>query len=103
MDVRMGRVSITIVVAEKQNVLHILSTCLYPLLSSMKCMCTPSVICVLSGFTTSFHISHKQHDFRKKVKEYTKRVSTFSTILNRTFVILRRIQRDIIINVHRYA
>ena len=56
-DVRMGGVRITIVVAEKQNVLLILSTCLYPLLSSMKCVCTALVMCPVRLYTIYPHIS----------------------------------------------
>ena len=51
-------------------------------------------------------MSHKRHNFPRgggggKVNEYKIRVSTFSTILNRVFVIIRRIHRDITIHVHR--
>jgi hypothetical protein len=58
------------------------------------------VICGLSGATVSFTLSHKRHDFRKNVIEHKMRVLIFSTSLSQTFLILRRIQRDII-NVHR--
>jgi hypothetical protein len=45
-------------------------------------------------------LSHKRHDFRKKkVAEYKMCVLVFSTTLSRTFIILRRIQRDIVMNV----
>jgi hypothetical protein len=45
-------------------------------------------------------LSHKRHDFRDKVIEHKMFVLLFFTILSETFLILRRIQRDIIINVH---
>ena len=43
----------------------------------------------------------KRQDFRKKVIKHKMCVLIFSTILSQTFVILRRIQRDIIINIRR--
>ena len=44
-------------------------------------------------------LSHKRHDFRKKVIEHKMCVLIFCTILSKTFLILRRIQRDVVINV----
>jgi hypothetical protein len=44
-------------------------------------------------------LSNKRHDFRKKVTEPKLRVSIFFAILSKTFLILRRIQRDIVKNV----
>jgi hypothetical protein len=44
-------------------------------------------------------LSHKGHDLRKKVIELKLRVLIFSTILSEIFLILRRIQPDIVINV----
>jgi hypothetical protein len=61
------------------------------ILSSVACLAVPY-------FST---LSHKRHDFRKKVIEHKMCVLTFSTILSETLLILRRIQRDIIINIHR--
>jgi hypothetical protein len=47
-------------------------------------------------------LSHKRHDFREeKGIEYKMRVFIVSKFLFETFLILRRIQRDITINVHR--
>jgi hypothetical protein len=61
------------------------------ILSSVACLAVPY-------FPT---LSHKRHDFRKNVIEHKMCVLIFSTILSETFLIVRRIQRDIIINVHR--
>jgi len=58
-----------------------------------------SMVCpALLYFST---LLHKQHDFRKEVIEYKGRVMIFSTTLSETFLTLRRIQQDIIINVYR--
>jgi len=63
------------------------------ILSSLACL-------ALLYFST---LSHKRHDFReKKMLLNIKRVFWFSLqLLSETFLILRRIQRDIIINVQR--
>jgi len=45
-------------------------------------------------------LSHNWYDFRKKVIEYKTRVLIFSTVLSETFLILRRTERDMIINVY---
>jgi hypothetical protein len=46
-------------------------------------------------------LSHKRHDFREKVIEHKMCVLISLQLSPETFVILRRIWRDIIINVHR--
>jgi hypothetical protein len=56
-----------------------------------------AVSLALKYFSTS---SHKRHDFREKVIEYKMCVLIFSTNLSETSLILRIIQRDIIINVN---
>jgi hypothetical protein len=48
-------------------------------------------------------LSHKRHDFRKKATEHKMRVLIFSTTLSETYVAIRRIQRDIIINIHSFS
>jgi hypothetical protein len=44
-------------------------------------------------------LSHKRHDFRKTVMEYKMCILILSTTLFEAFLILRRMQRDIVINV----
>jgi len=48
-------------------------------------------------------LSHKRHDFREKVAGHKMCVLILSTTLYELFIILRKIQRDLIINVHRYS
>jgi len=48
-----------------------------------------------------FTLFHERQDFRKHVAENKIFVLIFSTILSETFIILRRIRRDIFINVNR--
>jgi hypothetical protein len=58
-----------------------------------------NVIYCLSGCTIFFHIISYKGRFSEKVIEHKMCVLIFSTNLSETFLILRRIQRDIIINV----
>ena len=44
-------------------------------------------------------LSHKRHGFRKSVTEHKMCVLIFSTLLFKIFIIIRRIQRDIVMNV----
>ena len=44
-------------------------------------------------------LSYKRHDFRKKVIEHKMCVLVFSITFFKTFLILRRIERDTVINV----
>jgi hypothetical protein len=61
-------------------------------------MLSPLACLAFSYFLT---LSHKQHDFRKKLFN-TKYLFSYSLqIVSETFLILRRVDRDIIINVHR--
>ena len=65
------------------------------------CVILSSVACPAPQyFSTS---SHKRHYFRGggEFTEHEMCVLTFSTILSETFLILRRIKRDVIINVYR--
>jgi hypothetical protein len=47
----------------------------------------------------SLPLSHKRHDFRKKVTEHKMCVLIFLQLLSETFLILRRIQRDTVISM----
>ena len=58
-----------------------------------------SVACLVLPYFATF--SHKRYDFRKKVTEHKMCVLFFSTVLSETFLILRRIHRDISTNAHR--
>ena len=61
------------------------------------------LICGLSGCTIFSTLSHKRHDFRKNVIERKMCILIFSTTLLETFLILRRIRRDTMINIHKYS
>jgi hypothetical protein len=83
-----------------------MSVCLHSCLIHTKCSLHlvlhrvfSSVACpTLPYFST---LSHKRNDFGEKVIEHEMCVLIFSTNLSETFLILRRIQPDIITNVHR--
>jgi len=68
----------------------------------MQCACAilSSVACpALQYFSI---LSHKRYEVRKKkVVEHKMCVLTFSTALSETFLILKRIERDMIINLLR--
>ena len=51
------------------------------------------VICGLSGYPIFFTLSHKRHNFRKKVFERIMCVMIFSTSFSEKFLILRRTER----------
>ena len=58
----------------------------------------------LSGATIFFHIIPRTaHSFWRKFTELEMPVLIFSKILSATFLILRRIQRDIIVDAQRYS
>ena len=58
------------------------------------------IICGLSLAVPCFStLSHKRHDFRKNVIEHKISILIFFITLSETFLIRRRMQRDIVINV----
>ena len=60
-------------------------------------------ICGLYGCTTFSTLSNKWHDFLEKVILYKMGVLIFSTNLRPKYFILRRNQRDTVMNVHKFA
>jgi hypothetical protein len=66
------------------------------------CVMLSSVACPAPQYFST--LSHKRNDFRGgggEVIEHEMCILTFSTILSETFLILRRIKRDVTINVYR--
>jgi hypothetical protein len=63
----------------------------------MCCFILSSVACLVVTLLST--LSHKRHDFRKNVIEHTICILIFCTTFSGIMLILRRIQRDIIINV----
>jgi hypothetical protein len=101
-NVTLRRVRATII-AVQSNKHCKLSVCVFSLLSSMQCERTilSSVTCPpLKYFCT---ISHNRHDFGKKVTETKMCVLVFSSILSEIFLIRRRTEWCVIVNVHRYS
>jgi hypothetical protein len=76
------RVSVALVTQHAKRMRRII-------LSSVACLAVPY-------FST---LSHKRYDFKEKGIEYKMCVLIFSTNLSKIFLNLRRIERDIIINV----
>jgi len=59
-----------------------------------------TIVCGLSSLRYFSILSYKQHDLREKVVERKMCVLIFSTNPSETFLILRRIKRDVTINNH---
>jgi len=105
-----------IVALEKQKLLHILSVCVCVCLCVCVCVCVcvalfihhEKCICritlpfvtspALPNFST---LPHKRNDFRENVIKTKMCVFIFCTTSSQTFLILRRTERDIVINVYR--
>jgi hypothetical protein len=94
-------VRVIIVAAEnkKNNNTHSECFYLYSWIGYPECKAFPSywiIICGLSALTHFTKLSHKRDDFREKIIEHKMCVLIFSTKLSETFLILRKIQRNII-------
>jgi hypothetical protein len=74
--------------------------CVYPCLSSMQRVC--AILWRHLWRLSPPHFStlaHKRHDLQEKISEHKSCVLICLQLLSRTFLILRRILRDIVINV----
>jgi hypothetical protein len=63
------------------------------------CAMLPSVACLALHYCWT--LPYKRHDFKKKVIEHKMCFLIFATILSETLFSLRRIQRDLIVNIHK--
>ena len=73
--------------------------CVFVTLGMQHTMRMRLIICGLFGFAVSFHISHKENDFRKEVIRHKICAFLSSTPLSETCFILRT-ERDIIRNIY---
>jgi len=101
----MRSVRVPNVAVEKQYVFIILCVCVsvfLPVTLYVKRM-RPIIFSSVARLTLPYlcTLSHERHEFGKKGLNIKCDVLIFSTILSEKFLILRRIQKDIIINVHR--
>ena len=98
--ITLRRVRVTMVAVEKQYYIFWVCVCSlsYPELKSQEPYCI--VVRGFSGCTIFSTLSHRLYDFRKRLLNI-KCVFWFSLqLLSETFLILRRIQRDTVINVY---
>jgi hypothetical protein len=88
----------TIVVAEKQQALHIPTVCVLASGTQREILMNNISICGLTGCTTFFYIIPQMARFSKKKTKLlkTKRIFIFSTTLVETFLNLIRNERDMI-------
>ena len=89
----------TLLQMENIQVLHILNVCLKPWVSTMKCVCSilSPVACPALQYFSTF--SHKRHDLRRGGGGGSFVKCRFSLqLLSETFLVLRRIERDVIKN-----
>ena len=66
----------------------------YPACKAHVTITSPSVACPAVQYIPT--LSHKRHDFRKKVIGHKMCVLVFSTVSSETFISLKIIQRDVI-------
>ena len=86
----------------KSNVFHILRVCLWPEASMKKCACAVLYcnLCPIRIYHIFFTLSHKRHDFRKKKNILMcVLILLVPTNLSEIILIIRRIQRDFIVDV----
>jgi hypothetical protein len=105
-NVTLRWVCVTIVVVEKQQVLNVINAYLYSCFSFLErklhLFCT-KLCCNLwpVWLYLIFTLSHKGPNFQTTFFEHRICVSIFSTTFSETFLILRRIDENIIINLYR--
>ena len=102
-NVTLKHVHVTIISVEKPNGLNFwLSVCIITLITRnskhMRCIILSPLFSLVLPYVSK--LSRKGHSFRKKVIEHSRFGLIFSTNLFATFLILRWIQRDVIINVY---
>ena len=108
MNLTLRCVSVTNSAAENQEILHIMSVCLYACIIYPACrlhlFCAP-LYCHLWPvwlYHNFLQLTHKRHDFRQKKNVFKiKFVFIFSINLSKIFINLRIIQRGVKINVHK--
>jgi hypothetical protein len=104
LNVTLRRLRETFFFPWKSNNCHILCVCVcsisYPARKAHALYYI--VICGLTDYTVLFHIvSSKARFLKRKRIEYKVCFLIFSQILSERFLIVRKIQRDVIIHVHR--
>ena len=97
-SVTLRSVHVTIIVVEKKYYIFCVGVCSLLSRTQSAYAVLYCHLCPAPLHNIFLTLSHKRHDFRKKVTEHKMCVLIFSTILCETFLILRRNQRDIVIN-----
>jgi hypothetical protein len=102
-NVTLRRVRVTIVAVEKQKIVKVMLVCTLALVTRhakrMRRIILSSVACLAVPYFST--LSHKRHDFRKKIIEHKMCVSIVSTACFCNISHYKIIQRDSVINVHR--
>ena len=105
-NVTLRWVRTTIVAVEKHQVLNIINACLYSCFSYLECklhlFCT-KLYCHMwpVWLYHIFTLLHKGHNFQTTFFEHRICVLIFSATFSETFLILKRIEEDIIMHVYR--
>jgi hypothetical protein len=66
----------------------------------MQCACAILSSVAIPALQYFYTVSHKQHDSRKNVTEHKMCISFFIQLLSEIFLILRRTERHVIINIY---